>query len=62
MKAALILAAGALLATSDVQAQAGVVGSVSGEWWTPGFNASAVGGAGAAAIGKVALCAGLQPP
>lgn len=34
MKAALILVS-ALLASSELQAQAGVAG----EWWTPGFNA-----------------------
>lgn len=39
MKAALILAASALLAAPELQAQTGVTGNVSGEWWTPGFNA-----------------------
>lgn len=35
MKAALILAMSALLAAPELRAQAGVTG----EWWTPGFNA-----------------------
>jgi len=35
MKAALLLATSALFAAPQVQAQAGVTG----EWWTPGFNA-----------------------
>jgi Delta7-sterol 5-desaturase len=35
MKAVLMLAASALLAAPELQAQT----SVTGEWWTPGFNA-----------------------
>lgn len=38
MKAALILVS-ALLASSELQAQASTTGNISGEWWTPGFNA-----------------------
>jgi uncharacterized protein (DUF2147 family) len=39
MKAALVLAAGALLAAPDATAQTGGSPGVDGEWWTPGFAA-----------------------
>ena len=39
MKSELILAASVLLAAPELHAQAAATSDVSGEWWTPGFNA-----------------------
>ena len=39
MKAALILATSVLFSAPQAHAQPGATGGVTGDWWTPGFNA-----------------------